>query len=110
MTRDVLPDSRSKNYKDKCDFMQARAKELGTPYALPPILAGVVSVLCHHVETGTKLFPSSPSTYSRCAEVLAKDKERPLVFGGFVSSGLCVLCSSGYAFDSFGVAGAVAGR
>ena len=109
MTRDVLPDSRNQTYKDQCAFMQKRASALGIPYTLPSILAGAVSVLCHHVETGTKLFSNSPSTYSRCIEILANKKERPLVFGYFDSSGLGVSVDYGLACAG-GVAGAVAGR
>jgi hypothetical protein len=108
MTRDVVEGSRNKSYTDQQALVVQKAKTLGIDYSLVPILSGVVSTLCHHVATGEKLFPTSPNTYTRCAETLASG--RPLVFGDFDSSGLSVDGHYGNAYGYHGVAGAVAGR
>lgn len=52
MTRDVIPDSREKEYVDQIQFVQHTAKHLLIPYTLPSILEGVVSTMCYHTETG----------------------------------------------------------
>ena len=103
MTRDLLPDSRYKLYEDQCAFSKQCAEEFDIAYTLPSILEGVVSTLCHHVQTGEKLFNNRPKTYSRCMEKVC-DQEYPTVFGGFSSSGLGVGCYFDHPYDYFGVA------
>ena len=91
MTRDVVEGSRSKSYADQRALAVQKAKKLGTCYMLTPILSGVVSISCHHVAGGGRLFPDLPHTYSRCLESVSNGKW-PAVFGGFSLGGL-VVCS-----------------
>ena len=87
MTRDVLEGSRNKSYADQQVLVEKKAKTVGIPYALMPILTGVVSTLCHHVVGGEQLFSGTRYTYSRTSE-MTPDKDLSPNFGYFFAAGL----------------------
>ena len=80
MTKDVLPNSRNKTYGEQ----QALIKG---PYTVPGALEIATGILMHHVQTGEKLYPDSPDTYTRCLEQVSGNQYR-VVVGSFGSSGL----------------------
>jgi hypothetical protein len=86
MTRDVLPDSRSKTYEAQKEMVAAHASRERVPYALPSVLEAATAILMHHALEGERLFGDHPWTYTRCPEVVhGRDSA---VVGGFESSGL----------------------
>ena len=90
MTKDVLPNSRNKNYAEQ----QALIKG---PYVVPGALETATGILMHHVQTGERLYSDSPDTYTRCQEKLSNGYR--VVVGSFGPAGLGV---SGYYFcDDF---------
>jgi hypothetical protein len=106
MTRDVLPESRSKTYETQKKLVAAHASRTDLPYELPKALEAATAILTHHVRNGERLYSSkSPWTFARCQElILAKYGKYPAVVGGFEDSGLAV---SDVHYDSrgHGVAG-----
>jgi predicted GTPase len=89
MTRDVIPDSRSKTYEDQKALVQKHAQSSQIPYELPKALEAATVILMHHVETGERLYPDSPLTYTRCQEKV-NNNQWPAAIGGFSSGGLRV--------------------
>ncbi len=61
MTRDVVPGSRNKSYKDQC----ALAKGGNEP---PHLLEAAVGILMHHARSGERLLIDDPLTHTRCQE------------------------------------------
>jgi hypothetical protein len=91
MTRDVLPEGRSKTYADQKKLVAAHASQTSFPYELPKALEAVTAILTHHVRNGERLYGDSPWTFTRCQELVRyPSSECPAVVGGFVSSGLFV--------------------
>jgi hypothetical protein len=86
MTRDLIEGSKSKSYDDQRKLVAQQAQKFNIPYTLTPILDGVASVVCHHAETGVKLFPN---VYSRTSERL-KQQGLGGCFGRFGADGLSV--------------------
>jgi hypothetical protein len=91
MTRDVLPDSRSKMYEAQKAVVAAHARRVGLPYELPHALEAATAILMHHAREGERLFGDEPLIYTRCQEVV---NGFPVIVGGFESSGLGVHNSS----------------
>jgi hypothetical protein len=87
MTRDVLPDSRSKTYKAQKEMVARYASRVGLPYELPHALEAATAILMHHAREGERFFGNDPLTYTRCQEVL---DGFPVIVGGFSSGGLVV--------------------
>ena len=102
MTRDVLPDSRSKTYEAQKVMVAAHAGRVGLPYELPHALEAATAILTHHAREGERLFGDDPWTYTRCPGVV--DDRDPAVVGGFGSSGLIVYPNIRFDFDIIGVA------
>jgi len=88
ITKDVLPNSRQKNYPEQ-------KKLIKRPYAVPGVLEMATGILVHHVKSGEKLYSDSPDTYTRCKEKISDGRGRdyPLVVGSFGASGLRVFTS-----------------
>ena len=89
MTRDVLPGSRTKSYKDQCALV-AEADHTNltdVAYEVPGALEAAVVMLLHHVRKGERLYSDSPVTYTRCQQ---KVQNYQLFVGGFSSGGLNV--------------------
>jgi hypothetical protein len=109
MTRDVLPESRSKTYAAQQKLIADHARDTGLPYELPKVLEAATAILTHHVRNGERLYSDSPWTYTRCQELtLYESEEDPdesgkyhAVVGGFESSGLDVSYYD-YDYDSVG--------
>jgi hypothetical protein len=87
MTRDVLPDSRSKTHEAQKAVVAAHARRVGLPYELPHALEAATAILMHHAREGERLFGDEPLIYTRCQEVV---NGFPVIVGGFESSGLGV--------------------
>jgi hypothetical protein len=87
MTRDVLPDSRSKTYEAQKEMVAAHAGRVGLPYELPHAIEAATAILMHHAREGKRLFVEDPWTYARCQEVV---NGLPVTVGGFSSEGLDV--------------------
>jgi hypothetical protein len=95
MTRDVLPDSRSKTYDAQKALVAAHASKLGLPYEMPHVLEAATAILLHHARTGERLYTDAPWTYTRCQEKVVNNMYPPVV-GGFSSEGLDVYSSHVY--------------
>jgi hypothetical protein len=91
VTRDVLPGSRHKSYRDQKKLVADQARRTNLPYALPKALEAATAVLTHYVRDGERLYGDGPRTYTRCQDlILSQFGEYPAVVGGFESSGLLV--------------------
>ena len=75
MTRDVLPGTRDKSFKDQCAILNGFKT-----YQVPTLLEASVCILMEYVTSGTRLFSDSPWTYTRCQE---KDNSYQVTVGGF---------------------------
>jgi hypothetical protein len=100
MTRDVLPDSRSKTYNAQKALVAAHASRLDLPYEIPDALSAATAILVHHARAGERLYTDDPYTYTRCQEKVGKN-DYPVFVGGFSSEGLVVFHS--YIYDFCGV-------
>ena len=89
MTRDVIPNSRSKSYEDQKKLVTTYVQISGQPYELPMTLDVVTCILMEHVQTGIKLYSDSPCTLTRCQEKVANN-QCPVAIGGFAAGGLVV--------------------
>ena len=94
MTRDVLPNSRSKSYQDQCQLVADLAKSSGQSYEVPNLIEAVTSIFMEYVKTGNRLYGDDPWTFTRCQEKTQdenKDKDGyPMVAGGFRADGISV--------------------
>ena len=101
MTRDIIPGSRDKWWKECSDMIANYRKKTVIPYELPNLLEATASILMHYVKTGERLYSDDPWTYTYIQDV-SKDKYT-LGVGGFAAGGLLVsnYCRSRY----LGVAG-----
>jgi hypothetical protein len=106
MTREVLPASRSKTYKDQQALIAGYAHEAGVPYVMPRVLEAATVILSHYVRSSERLYPDNPWTYTRCQELVGRF-DYPVVVGGFSFTGLRVYDDDGYIFSAgiHGVAG-----
>ena len=109
ITRDVLPESRSKTYTDQKALVAGHTSRTGLNYELPQALEAATAILVHHVRTGERLYGDNPWTWMRCQELLGfeyngAECRAPTVVGGFASSGLVVDCYN-YGGSYYGVAG-----
>lgn len=106
MTREVLPDSRGKTYKDQQSLIAEYACEVGMPYVMPYVLEAATVILAHYVRSNERLYPDNPWTYTRCQELVGQCNY-PVVVGGFSFTGLRVYDDDGYIFSAgiHGVAG-----
>jgi energy-coupling factor transporter ATP-binding protein EcfA2 len=91
MTRDVLPESRSKTYTAQKELVASHASRTGLPYELPKALEAATAILTRYARTGERLYGHNPLTYTRCQEwILHQSGEYPVAVGGFESSGFDV--------------------
>ena len=90
MTNDVIPDSRSKNWKDQ-QALAAQYRPQG--YEIPSVIDAVASLFLEHVQTGKRFYTDSPDTYTRCVEQVtdSSGNKWPAAIGGFAPAGLSVL-------------------
>ena len=99
MTKDVIPNSRSKTYNQQKELVKQHE---GTGYTLPGVLEAAVCILMEHVVSGNSLFSRQPCAYTRCSEIVLG--QYPVVVGGFGSVGLVVSFSYGFDVDFYGAA------
>lgn len=84
ITKDVIPNSRSKNYTEQQTLLKG-------PYAVPRTLEIATGILMHHAKTGEKLYPEWPITTTPCLEFSKEFNSffnSRVVVGSFGSSGL----------------------
>ncbi len=88
MTNDVIPDSRSKNWKDQ----QALATQYRPQgYEIPSVIDAAASLFLEHVQTGKRFYTDNPFTYTRCVEQVKEGSSQwPAAIGGFAPAGLRV--------------------
>ena len=101
MTRDVLEDSRNKDYSVQEALVAARVRETSLPYVLPGVLEAATVILSHYVRGGERLYSDKPAVYTRCQESvkeLFSIVSCPVVVGGLSAEGLFV--SSGFSSRS----------
>jgi NLR family CARD domain-containing protein 3 len=96
MTRDVIPGSRNKSYKDQQQFVV----KAGKGYAVPNILDATAAILMAYFARGERLYGKNPWTYTRCQEEVGVFQS---VSGGFGPAGLSVNYNCGD-YDAYGVA------
>ena len=89
MTRDVLPNSRSKKYEDQKGLVANHAQRSGIPYELPIALDAATAILMEHVQTGNRLYSDEPYTYTRCQEKVYGNQWL-VAIGAFGAGGLSV--------------------
>jgi hypothetical protein len=110
MTKDILPGSTDKDYRDQCGFMEEFRSRLDLPYAIPSTTEATLCVFLHYVETGERIFARNDAqktwTFTRCSDEVSAEQWAVAV-GGFESRGLLVYRSPDYLFDRHftGVAG-----
>jgi len=91
MTKDVLPGSRSKSYRDQQTLIHSyRQKAL---YEVPSVLDATVCIFMEYFRSRTYLYEKgNPWTYTRCQEKY--DTNWQLAVGGFAPGGLYVYSDS----------------
>ena len=89
MTKDVIPNSRNKGYKDQKKLVRSLSSRIGLPYELPKAFEAAVSILMHHVKRGERLYTDSPLTWTRCQESV-NERRWSVAIGGFAAGGLNV--------------------
>jgi hypothetical protein len=107
MTRDVLPESRSKGYGNQKRIIAGHARRTCLPYEVPKVLEAATAILTHYVRDGAQLYRENPLTFTRCQELVSYESGNyATVVGGFGFSGLHVQNPYTYASsESRGVAG-----
>ena len=90
MTRDIIPDSRSKSYSDQCQLVQEIAQKSSQPYDVPHLIEAAVSIFMEHVSTGERLYGLEPRlTFTRCQEKAQVGNRYRMTIGDFGACGLC---------------------
>jgi len=82
MSRDVLPGTRSKSFRDQCAILAGFGD-----FRVPTLLEAAVCIFMEHVATGNRLYGDNPWTYTRCVE---ECKGYQTGIGGFGAGGLHV--------------------
>ena len=83
LTRDVIPNSRRKRYAAQEGLVPQYSG-----YEIPHILDATISIFMEHVQSGTRLYPDDPYTYTRCQEKY--NAKWQITVGGFAAGGLAV--------------------
>lgn len=96
MTRDVIPDSRSKGYDQQQKLVSYHAD-----YSIPQTLEAATCILMEYAKGGKCLYTANPWTYTRCQE---QTFGYPNMVGSFAPSGLHVTgCGYGDVSSNCGV-------
>jgi hypothetical protein len=109
MTRDVLPESRDRSYRDQKKLIATHASRTSLPYEMPETLEAATAILTHYVRNGERLYSNNPQTYTCCQESVdfeyqGEEYSGPATVGEFGSSGLRV-DHDYYDYDGRGVSG-----
>jgi hypothetical protein len=87
MTRDIIPGSRNKSYKDQVELLGVYAKKTGVVFEAPSAIGAATCILMEYISKGTKLYTDNPNTYTRCKEQVDNDQ---LLVGSFSADGLSI--------------------
>jgi len=106
MTKDVLPESRRKNYADQQTMVDALAQRSFATYEVPRALEAAVCILAQyfgsHTASKTRVFGDSLWTYTRSQD---KVRGHDVAVGGFAPAGLSVdYFTAAYVDDRIGIA------
>lgn len=85
VTKDVIPDSRKKNFQEQKDLLYKSGEN---KYTVPKARDMALSILGHYVRSGEFLYSNSPYTYTRTEDALFSNYR--VFVGGFGSGGLLV--------------------
>ena len=86
LSRDVIPNSRNKRHAAQQELVPQYPG-----YEIPHILDATVSIFMEHVQSGTRLYPYEPYTFTCCQEKFNANWQ--LDVGGFAAGGLEVNCA-----------------
>jgi hypothetical protein len=89
MTRNVIPESRNKDYDAQTQLLASYSQKAHVPYEVPYLLEAVVSIFMEYLKTGQRLYSVDPGTYTRCQERISI-VDLAIVVGGFDADGLQV--------------------
>lgn len=112
MTKDIIPNTQNKNYKDQQEFVAQIRQKTQLKYELPTTLQAASSILLYYTKTGEYLFtnndPSREWVFTRSKDEVSADKWA-VAIGGFSNEGLFIYRSPDFLFDKrfVGVAGAI---
>lgn len=81
MTREVIPESLNKCYKDQQAVLAGYSQQTNMPYVVPTILDITVATFMEHVRAEPKLHVSSLRTYARCQEKYSADWQLAVGWG-----------------------------
>jgi len=93
MSRDVLPGTRKKSFRDQCAILAGFGD-----FRAPTLLEAAVCIFMEHVATGNRLYGDNPWTCTRCVEECEET-----AIGGFSAGGLYVR-NGIYVDENFGLA------
>jgi hypothetical protein len=91
ITRNLIPNSRSKSYQEQQALVKSYAEKTKIPYQVPFVLDATICLLLEYVRSGKRLCSNNPLTYTRCHEKW--NERRQLIVGDFGEEGLYVSCS-----------------
>ncbi|MGH7238749.1 MAG: F-box-like domain-containing protein, partial [Candidatus Saccharimonadales bacterium] len=87
MTKDVIPESRSKSYDDQKAQVLSLCEKSTIEYQLPNVLDAATCIFMKYVTSGICLYSDDPWTYTHCLE---QTDGPPIAVGCFTSLGLNV--------------------
>jgi hypothetical protein len=91
VTRDVIEDSKNRDYAYQQALVAQHATRTGLPYELPGVLEAATAILSHYARSGERLYAGVPRTYTRCQElVMWAGSGSAATIGDFSSEGLNV--------------------
>ena len=104
MTRDVLPNSRKKGYREHCRLVTELTKSSSHPYEVPHLIEAVTSIFMEYVKTGNRLYSTDP-WYTVCQERTQDEGDvLEMGTGRFGANGLSVKYICAWFNDPCGVA------
>lgn len=104
LTKDVIPESRSKSYDDQKQLLKTYCQRAQVAYEVPHLLEAATIIFLEYLRTGKRLYSDNPWTYTRCEERVSSNSDSGLFVGGFSEKGLDVCRNDGH-FGSGGVGG-----
>lgn len=87
MTKDILPNSRNKDYNEQQEIINELSKKSLNNYEIPNTLESVICILSQYFDSNIRLFKDHPCTYIRTNN---KVQSFCALVGYFIPSGLCI--------------------
>lgn len=87
MTKDILPNSRNKDYEYQRNLIREIAIRSGISYEVPCLLDAATCIFIKYIISGQYLFSKKPPTYTVCQEK-AESYTAQIIIGGFNYMGL----------------------